>query len=126
MSLVNEPQRIAITAYFFLVTVAQSRFADNHWHDSILLDGHAFDPVGRDGAFDQRMLPQRLETLRRLQGEELLLPPCLAEISQCPRDRGGHFGLRCGHSPQGHHSGTLDLTSGLAPNGTRPFKLAAG
>ena len=70
----NQLQCIAIAAYFLLVTVAQMRLAENDGENACLIYCHAFNTVGRNGAFDQRMFAQRLKALGRLFGKSSCLP----------------------------------------------------
>ena len=51
-------QSVTIAAHFFFVAVAQSRLAEKKRGDAGLIHLHAFDAVGRDSAFDERMLAE--------------------------------------------------------------------
>jgi len=92
-ALVDQRQRVPVTANLLLVAVTQCRLAEDHRGHPGRVDLDALDPVRRHRALDQGVLPQGLEPLRGLPGEELLSPPGFGEIGQIP-DRGGGHGLR--------------------------------
>jgi hypothetical protein len=58
--------------------------AEDHGADPSLIDLHPLDPIGGDRAFDQSVLTQRLQPLRRLSCEEFLLTAVFGEIVQQP------------------------------------------
>src|SRR6266508_3431491 len=81
--------------HFFFVTVAQQRFTEDDRRHPRLVYRDTFDPIGRNRAFDQCVLPEHFELLRRLLSEEFLLAARLAEVGQIPRSGSGdRFGLR--------------------------------
>src|SRR3989344_3196730 len=63
----------AIAGDILFVAVAQSWPPKHQRADASPVHLHAFDPVRRHGALDQRMLAQDAEPLRRLLGEQGLL-----------------------------------------------------
>ena len=100
--LVDEPEGVAVAADLLLVAVAQGRLSQDDGADARGVDLHALDPVGRDRALDHRALAQRLETLRRLAGEELLSALGLGQVGEVPRRGHGHVRRIAGEEAEGH------------------------
>ena len=82
---VDEFQGVAVAAHFLLVAVAEGGLAEDERADARLVHLDAFDAVGGNGAFDERVFAQHLELLRRLAGEEFLFAARLGQIGQIPR-----------------------------------------
>ena len=57
-------QGVAVATHLLLVAVAQGRLAEHEGGDAGLIHLDSFDAVGRNGAFDERMLAKHLELLR--------------------------------------------------------------
>ena len=100
---VDELERITVASHFFFVPVAQSGLAKNERSDTRLVHLDAFDAVGGNRAFNQRVLPQHLQLLRRLTSEQFLFAPRLAQISQIPGRPGGNRRRFSSQLAQGHH-----------------------
>jgi hypothetical protein len=103
------------------VAVARGRPAKDDGGDTLLVDAHAFNPVGGNRALNQGMLPQRPQRLGRLSGKKLLLAARLTEIGQVP---GGcrWNGLDSRRElPEGHHRRLPPAGSFRGPcSSTRP------
>ena len=72
----------------WLKKAAEQGFAENDGAHALLVDLDSFDAIRRNRAFDQGMLSQSLELLRRLLGEQLLLAQRLRHVGQVPGSRG--------------------------------------
>ena len=114
---VDEFQGVAVAAHFLLVAVAQRGLAEHERADARLVHLDAFDAVGGNGAFDERVFAQHLELLRRLAGEQFLFAARLGQIGQIPRRPRGQRGRFGGELAEGHHSLSSARSVGALANG---------
>jgi hypothetical protein len=73
-----------------IVSVPKRLTAKDHAADARGIDHHALHAVRRDGALDDRVLAQRLQTLRVLVLPENLLPARLRNFAEGPHGGGRH------------------------------------
>jgi len=100
---VDEIEGVAIAADFFLVAVLEVGLAEDDGADAFLIDFNAFDAVGGDGTFDQRVFAEHFEALRGLPGVKLLLAEGFAQVRQVQACGGGDGGEGGGKLAEGHH-----------------------
>src|SRR3990172_3752830 len=77
---VDKVKGLPVSPHLLLIPVSQQLFAEYDRLNAAMIHHNAFDPVRGNSALNQRMLPQGLQPLRRLPGEELLLASRLAKI----------------------------------------------
>ncbi len=103
VSFVNALKSVSIAANLFFILVPERRLPEQNSLEPSLVYRNALDPVRRDGALEDRVVPQNLESLRRLSPEEFLLPSRLLQIRQIPCDRGRSIALTTFESSERMH-----------------------
>ncbi len=100
---VDELKGIPVAADLLFVSVSRPGTAEHQGPHPLLVHLDPLDTIARHRAFDQGMLSQDLEPLRRLPGVQLLPPDGLAEIRQVPARGGGDRGKRADEALQSVH-----------------------
>lgn len=77
---VNPGQRFLIAPDFLFITVLKVALAEDYGTHPLLLDFHAFNTVGGHGTFNQCVLREPLQPLRRLASKEILFASVLGQI----------------------------------------------